>query len=366
VLAACLLATNIDQSSAFGNGKRKLLQEAEISELTAETLSLENSQVESVGTPAEGVGNLVTDELSTVQSTEPQVPQVTDISTEMSVPDESVPVIPSVKSDSVLTVRKGQFFDEDDDDQGDDILEDEDGISPESGSSDLGFVSAFIRSFLVIVVIEVGDRTFFIAALLGIKYNQLIVFIGAFGALAFMTVVSTVLGVAAPMLLPRWFTHYAAFGLFGFFGCQLLHKSYYMKHGVSEELEEVEEELDSKKGVPNVGANTPIWKKFVNPVLVQAFTMTALAEWGDRSQIATIALAADYNPYGITIGGSLGHGVATAGAVLGGRYLATKISEKTITTLGGITFLTFAILAFFEDPNEDIGKSIPSWMTDWS
>jgi putative Ca2+/H+ antiporter (TMEM165/GDT1 family) len=101
------------------------------------------------------------------------------------------------------------------------------------------FWTGFIRSFLVIVVIEVGDRTFFIAALMGIKYNQLLVFVGAFGALTFMTVVSTVMGVAAPMLLPRWFTHYAAFVLFTFFGCQLVHKASGMKHGVSEELEEV-------------------------------------------------------------------------------------------------------------------------------
>lgn len=55
----------------------------------------------------------------------------------------------------------------------------------------------------MILVIEVGDRTFFIAALMGIKYNQLTVFLGAFSALVFMTVVSTILGVAAPLLLPR-------------------------------------------------------------------------------------------------------------------------------------------------------------------
>lgn len=31
---------------------------------------------------------------------------------------------------------------------------------------------------------------------------------------------------------------------------------------------------------------------FVNPILLQTFIMTFLAEWGDRSQISTIALAA--------------------------------------------------------------------------
>ncbi|EER14265.1 conserved hypothetical protein [Perkinsus marinus ATCC 50983] len=35
--------------------------------------------------------------------------------------------------------------------------------------------------------------------------------------------------------------------------------------------------------------------------------MTFLAEWGDRSQISTIALASSKNPVGVTIGGVLGH-----------------------------------------------------------
>ena len=52
----------------------------------------------------------------------------------------------------------------------------------------------------------------------------------------------------------------------------------------------------------------PWYEGLVSPVLMQAFIMTFLAEWGDRSQIATIAMGADYNPWGIIVGASLGWG----------------------------------------------------------
>lgn len=34
------------------------------------------------------------------------------------------------------------------------------------------------------------------------------------------------------------------------------------------------------------------WMNFISPIFVQAFTLTFLAEWGDRSQLTTIVLAA--------------------------------------------------------------------------
>ena len=35
------------------------------------------------------------------------------------------------------------------------------------------------------------------------------------------------------------------------------------------------------------------------------------------------------DPIGVTIGGCIGHSICTGGAVIGGRMLASRISEKT-------------------------------------
>lgn len=59
-------------------------------------------------------------------------------------------------------------------------------------------------------------------------------------------------------------------------------------------------------------------------VFTMSFGMTFLAEWGDRSQIATIALATTWDPFGVTFGGIIGHSLCTGMAVIGGRMLAAR------------------------------------------
>jgi hypothetical protein len=85
----------------------------------------------------------------------------------------------------------------------------------------------------------------------------------------------------------------------------------------------------------------------LGPVFVQSFVLTFLGEWGDRSQIATIALCAArasslfflslracvdearlQNMYLVTLVTVLGHTCCTALAVVGGRYVSSKISVK--------------------------------------
>eukprot|EP01038_Epipyxis_sp_PR26KG_P008527 gene8527-11527_t len=230
------------------------------------------------------------------------------------------------------------------------------------------FVASTINSLMMILVTEIGDKTFFIAAVLAMRHGRFVVYAGAMMALAIMHVLSSLMGFALPNLLPRYYTHMASTLLFVYFGLRLLKDAYEMGEGPSDELQEVEEELVNKKGeggeeddpVDNVekGRKGHVTKKSTSllgsenlKIFTQAFTLTFLAEWGDRSQIATIALAASKNPFGVVIGGLIGHAFCTGLAVIGGRMLAAKISEKAVAVIGGLLFLFFAGASFVYGPD---------------
>lgn len=105
----------------------------------------------------------------------------------------------------------------------------------------------------------------------------------------------------------------------------------------------------------------------LSPAWVQTFIMTFLGEWGDRSQIATIAMAAGQDYWWVTGGAVSGHGLCTAAAVIGGRAIAGRVSVRVgescstlmpvvylltellaVTLGGGFAFLVFGIVYLFE------------------
>ena len=113
------------------------------------------------------------------------------------------------------------------------------------------------------------------------------------------------------------------------------------------ELEEVEAELSSPR--KSSGRLTGL-RKLVSPVVRDAFVLTFVGEWGDRSQITTISLAAAQNMVGVGLGGGAGHILCTLAAVVGGRQLAKVIDPRTVNIVGGVLFLLFGALAWYEGP----------------
>ncbi|PWY69797.1 UPF0016-domain-containing protein [Aspergillus heteromorphus CBS 117.55] len=265
---------------------------------------------------------------------------------------------------------------------------------------------SLIFSFTMIIVSEIGDKTFLVAALMAMRHPRLIIFTAAFSALIVMTVLSAVLGHAVPTLIPKSLTKLLAALLFFVFGLKMVKEGREMSpdEGVGEEMKEVEMELEEKEqeqlrmsrrrssvtphsleagrvgrrksassgnrlpsppesvsssssrgsspsrnrwGGVLVGMNN-LFSLLLSPAWVQTFVMTFLGEWGDRSQIATIAMAAGQDYWWVTIGAIVGHGLCTAAAVIGGSAIAGKVSMRVVTLGGATAFLVFGVIYLFE------------------
>jgi putative Ca2+/H+ antiporter (TMEM165/GDT1 family) len=202
-------------------------------------------------------------------------------------------------------------------------------------------LTAFTAGLLLITISELGDKTFFIGVILAMRHSRHLVFAGVVAALAAMTLLSVAIGQILAFL-PRFYIHYAAIGLFLLFGIKLLYEASQMPAADSDEVvEEAREAVEvSEKNLKD--------RRQALPILLESFILTFLAEWGDRTQIATVTLAATYNAIGVTLGAISGHAIITAIGVMGGSLIAGKVSERLMTAIGGLLFLVFAIVAIWE------------------
>ncbi|KAK3421711.1 GDT1-like protein 4 isoform X1 [Eucalyptus grandis] len=220
-------------------------------------------------------------------------------------------------------------------------------------------LQGFSKSLAMTVLSEIGDKTFIAAAILAMRHPRRLVLAGCLAALIVMTVLSVLVGWATPNLISQKWAHHVTTLLFFGFGFWSLWDGFH-DGGDAEELNEVEAKLDADIKKANAGANKgsdkvdddvkkqrrPFLSQFFSPILLKAFSLTFFGEWGDKSQLATIGLAADENPFGVVLGGILGQALCTTAAVIGGRSLAAQISEKLVALSGGVLFIIFGIQSF--------------------
>ncbi|TQD92388.1 hypothetical protein C1H46_021949 [Malus baccata] len=217
-------------------------------------------------------------------------------------------------------------------------------------------VQGFTKSLAMTVLSEIGDKTFFAAAILAMRHPRRLVLAGCLGALIVMTILSVLVGLAAPNLLSRKWSHHITTVLFFGFGLWSLWDAF-KEDGGDDELAEVEAELDADLKANAGGSKRTkddddkkqrrsFLLQFFSPIFLKAFSITFFGEWGDKSQLATIGLAADENPLGVVLGGILGQALCTTAAVLGGKSLASQISEKIVGLSGGVLFIVFGIQSF--------------------
>lgn len=190
----------------------------------------------------------------------------------------------------------------------------------------LGTWEGGLAAFLMILASEMGDKTFLIEAILSAKGPRLAVFCGTMIVMTVMTIIGAYIGFAFVMFIDPYYINIVAAFVFIAFAIVTFIEA--VRHRDEDELE---------SGLLKQGAT---WKQ----TFWKSLSLVFLAEWGDRSQIGTIALAARTSVLPVIVGAVLGHVVCSATAVIAGKFLSEYISERLMSGIACVLFSLFAVL----------------------
>ena len=138
----------------------------------------------------------------------------------------------------------------------------------------MSILTGFTAGLLLITLSELGDKTFFIAAILAMRHPRRWVFVGSTAALFTMTVLSVLIGQVAAVF-PQQYVKGVAAALFIGFGLKLFYDALKMsgKKGLAGE------QADAYEAVEQREQNIMAWS--IRSVIIEAFTLTFIGEWGD-------------------------------------------------------------------------------------
>ncbi len=176
----------------------------------------------------------------------------------------------------------------------------------------------FATAFLIVALAELGDKTQFITLSLAAKYNYKNVLMG-------ISLASFVL-----MLIAVLFGNF----LSNLCGIEILASSLFILFGIIMLLRrENEEEKYTEK----------FFKKKINPVII-VFSLFFVAEFGDKTQIATFSLATQLNSFfQVWLGSSLAMISVSSIAIFFGDRLHKIIGDK-VNILAGIVFIVAGVI----------------------
>lgn len=168
--------------------------------------------------------------------------------------------------------------------------------------------------FLVVLLVELPDKTALATVVLATKNRPLPVFAGVALAFLIQTVVAVFAG-SLIALLPRQAVRIGA-GLL-FIGMAIVVAWRTRRQQVAEAAATV-----NQVSAPGRGRNRPF---------ITAFSMIMLAEWGDLSQLATVAFQARYNQaLTVLVSATLALWSVTALAVFIGNRLGGLLPERPV------------------------------------
>lgn len=185
-------------------------------------------------------------------------------------------------------------------------------------------LAAFLFSFAVIFVAELGDKTQLVAMMFALRYRWWVVLSAITTATIGVHLMSVAIGHYLGAALPTHLLAIFAGVAFVFFGLWTLR---------GDSLSENE---------------TTRAEKATAPAFFVVMSAFVLAELGDKTMLATVTLAADRDWVGVWLGSTLGMVVADGLAILVGVVAGKHLPERTIQIVAAALFLVFGLYMLLE------------------
>lgn len=202
-------------------------------------------------------------------------------------------------------------------------------------------LGVLVATFLVILTVELPDKTLVATLVLSTRYRPWPVFAGVTAAFFIQCIVAVTAGQLLHLLPHRVLLVVVAL-LFALGAFILLRES--RRGGPDEEIEELAErgdldELEEIEEIPAPAARST-WG-----MAAATFGVLFAAEWGDASQLATAALTARYDePVTVFLGSFLALVGVAALAILLGQVILRVVPLVWIHRIAGILFAVLAIV----------------------
>ncbi|WP_371360848.1 TMEM165/GDT1 family protein [Sporomusa malonica] len=182
-------------------------------------------------------------------------------------------------------------------------------------------MTVFLTSLVFVVLAEMGDKTQLLAMAFATRYKWQTVMWGVFVATILNHLFAVVVGSYLTHFIPMNYIQIAAAISFIIFGLWTIRG-------------------DELNGEDRASKRSPFWT-----VAIAFF----IAEMGDKTQLATVALAAQFNAIvPVWLGTTTGMMVADGIGIIIGIVLGKRIPERAVKWFAAIIFILFGLFGLYE------------------
>jgi putative Ca2+/H+ antiporter (TMEM165/GDT1 family) len=181
--------------------------------------------------------------------------------------------------------------------------------------------SVVLTTFSLVFLAELGDKSQLLAMTLAHRYRAVSVIAGTFAAFALLNLLAVVVGQALSELIPQQLVLLVAGTLFLYFGYRA-----WQDAGNAEG-----QGTDPR---PDGGG------------LVVSFSMILVAEFGDKTQLAVVALAAGTGEiWAVFAGGTLALWAVSLLGILFGATVLRSVPRHWVHRIAAVMFVAFGVVA---------------------